>query len=177
MSYSLQPNNRQVLFMSILCLVVGFVLTFFSQGVLINTVRILGLVLLAYGLIQLYVYFTGRSKAVSSLVYGLPMSLIGLFILISPTTLISIFPIVIGIILLVASVIQMQKAFIIRKSGISSWFVSFVIAVALLIGGIVLIMRPVAIVASLLKIGGIFLIAEGLFTLFESFQLNSAKKN
>ena len=79
----------------------------------------------------------------------------------SPESIISILPILAGILLIINSIIQLQKAFLLRDYGFDNWKITAGIAVFALIVGVILWLRPLQSVAFILQIIGCALIFEG----------------
>ncbi len=71
-----QTNSQQRLF-AIIYIVFGIILCFFNKGILIMAARVLGVILLAYGILELYIYFVRRQNVTAIPLYtGLPCTLV-----------------------------------------------------------------------------------------------------
>lgn len=165
-------NSSQSKVMAAIYLVFGLLLCFFSTNILITSTRVIGGILTLYGIWQLYVYFGRRNTTnASSLFVGVPCILFGLVMLVSPESLISIFPVVGGIILIVNSLIQMQKSFVLKDYGFENWVWAFFLSLALLVAGVVILLKPVQSLSFILQLIGVCLIVECVMILFNEYEL------
>lgn len=105
-------------------------------------------------------YFRGLERAV------------WLILLISPQSLIAILPVLCGVILILNSAMQMQKSFTLRSHGYDNWIYAFIISLVILIGGIILLLRPIQTMKFILQLVGICLIVEGVIILVNQHEIN-----
>ncbi|MEY8257501.1 HdeD family acid-resistance protein [uncultured Dubosiella sp.] len=171
-----QTNSQQRLF-AIIYIVFGIILCFFNKGILIMAARVLGVILLAYGILELYIYFVRRQNVTAIPLYtGLPCTLAGLFMIFSPQSLIAIIPVLAGVILIVNSIMQMQRSFILKDHGFDNWLWTFVISVVTMVAGIVVLLQPIQTLAFILQVVGVFLIVEGIIMLFNEHEIKKYMK-
>lgn len=164
------PSRKDSLIVALMYLLVGLVFCFFSGGVLTAAVRFIGILLMLFGAYELYIYFgLHRSENTLPLLIGVPAVIFGLILAFWPNWLISFFPIIAGIFLIFNSVIQIQKALVLRSGGFSNWIMVLVLALIMLIFGIVLIMKPMMIINTLVRLTGIALIIEAIIIGGEAF--------
>lgn len=169
--YFIFPTPRQSMMLAVIFVILGSLLCFSGAKVLLNGVRLIGIILLVYGLYLLYLYFGKRASSnAAPLIQGIPLALIGLVISFSPGTLVSIFPMAIGMIVIFNAIMQMQKSFMLKDAHDTTWSVSFIIAVILMLAGLVLLLRPIQILNYLSKAAGICLIAEGIYMMMQAWQ-------
>lgn len=166
MNHLMNPNTKEIRIMALLYIVAGILLFILNNNFLVIAVRIFGVILIAIGGTLLYTYFGKRlSVDASPLFVGLPSVLIGILMIASPESIIAILPILVGVLLIINSIMQLQKAFLLRDYGFTNWHITAGIAVFALILGVVLWLRPLQSVAFILQIIGCALIFEG-FMLF-----------
>jgi uncharacterized membrane protein HdeD (DUF308 family) len=158
--------------------VFGLLLCFFSASILVTATRIIGGLLALYGAFQLYLYF-GRRKTINGtyLFAGVPCLLFGLVFVFSPESLISIFPVIGGVVLIINSIMQMQRSFVLKDHGFENWFWTFVLSILLLIAGIVVLLKPVQAMAFILQLVGAGLIVESVVILYNQYELNKVMKH
>ena len=162
MNRLMNPNSKEVRIMALVYILAGILLFILNNDFLMIAVRIFGVILSAIGGTLLYTYFGKRlSVDASPLFAGLPSVLIGILMIASPESIISILPILAGILLIINSIIQLQKAFLLRDYGFDNWKITAGIAVFALIVGVILWLRPLQSVAFILQIIGCALIFEG----------------
>ena len=157
-------DRSDLMIISIIYIVAGILLCFFNISIIMIGCRVIGLVLALVGAYFLYYYFVKRTNTNASPFFvGLPSLLIGLFMLISPESVISMLPIVIGIVFIISSILSMQKAFMLKDMGIPAWKVSLVGDIITLILGIALFFNPLQSLSYFLQVLGVFLIVDGIF--------------
>lgn len=165
------PDPNQTRLLAFVYALLGLIVCFFGRGIIIWAVRLIGVFAVLYGAFQLYIYFgRGNRNSSSPLMIGLPCLIVGLILWIWPAALVNVFPIVIGIFLVFNSLVGIQKAFILKDAGFTNWVISLVGALVMLAGGIFLIAFPDRSVRYMFRVCGIFLIAEALLLLFNSFE-------
>lgn len=168
--YLVNPSKTDSLLLAVMFALGGLVLCMFSGSLLTTIVRILGLVLVVYGCYELYVYFgLHRSTNMSPMIIGVPAAILGLFLACWPNMLINFFPIIAGILLIFNSIVQIQRALVLRSSGISSWTMTLVFALIALAVGVFLVIRPGSMVNILLRLTGFALIFEAVAIVFDVF--------
>lgn len=173
MKTSLRLSKTQLFCLSILFCILGISLFFFDTEILSIVIRISGLAVIIYGLFALYQYLVRHVKKAKLLFYGIASFFIGILMMAMPDVLIGIFPIVTGMILLISSFSQMQKAFILSGLNDKGWIFDFLVAVVLLLAGLMLIVEPAFMLNYILKVSGVLLFAEGCFNMYESYRLSS----
>lgn len=162
MNHFINPTRKEVRMLAIFYIVGGLLLFILNNDFLEIAVRILGVILTAVGGTLLYTYFGKRiSMDAAPLFSGLPSALIGLLMIVSPESLIAILPILAGIIVIINSIMQLQKAFLLKDYGFENWKITAGIAIASLVVGVILLLRPLQSVAFILQIIGCALIFEG----------------
>lgn len=165
----LNPDNSQLRVLSLMYLIFGIILCVFSGSILNTAARVLGICLVLYGCFQLYLYFGKNYRGTSPLVYGIPALVLGALIAVWPSTLVNMFPIAIGIVLIFNSIFQFQKSAALKSLGSSSWIGMLVAAALMLGGGVFLIAYPGRTVSIFTKVCGAFLIVEAVILLWQSF--------
>lgn len=170
-NYFIQPSPGQTQMMALIYFIFGIILCFFGSSILLGAARVLGIVMVVYGIYLLYLYFGKRANTSTvPLIEGLPTLVIGLVIAISPAALVSIFPVVIAILIIFNSIVQMQKSFILKDMHDPSWMMGLVFSIIMLLAGIILLLRPIQALSYVLKVVGVVLIVEAIFMLIQSFQ-------
>lgn len=152
--------------------VLGIILCFFNKTILYGATRIIGGVLIIYGALELYLYFGKRTAPSSALFAGIPCVLIGLFLLITPQSLVAILPVLCGVILILNSLVQMQKSFALKNSGYTNWIYSFIVSLLILVGGIVLLLHPIQTLNFILQLVGVCLMVEAIVIVFNQIEIN-----
>ncbi len=166
----LRETSRQSASLALIYIVTGIVMCFFSSTILTTLVRVIGIALIAYGAYQLYLYFGKGLRQGAFLFYGIPCVIAGAVLIWRPSFLIAFFPIIVGVIMVINGIFQIQKSFMLKDAGFDGWKFDAIGAAVLLAGGIFLVFNPMRTVSWMFKAGGIFLIVEGGFMLWQSFE-------
>lgn len=168
--YLVNPTKTDSLLLALMFVGAGFVLALFSGSLLTTLIRIFGIVLAVYGAYELYLYFgVHRSTNMSPMIIGIPSLILGLFLSFWPQALLNVFPMIAGIILVFNSVIQIQRALVMRSAGMSSWVMTLVLALVMLAAGIFLVVRPGSMINMILRLTGYALIVEGVIIAIDAF--------
>ena len=165
--------NSQLRLFAIIYMVFGLILCFFNKSILTMSARVIGGVLLAYGVYELYVYFMKR-QTVSSvpLFTGVPCALIGGFMIFSPESLVAILPVFAGNNLVLNSVMQKKKALKLKDHGIENCIWKFIVSLVTLVVGVIILLRPIQTLAFILQLVGVCLIIEGVIMLINEHEVN-----
>ena len=100
MREKLKEMRADFLLSSVLCIILGIVLIVWSEGTLNFIGRLFALILIVIGAVYLIGYFfNGLEKNLSGIA-GAVLLLIGIWIMITPGVVVSVIPIIIGVILI-----------------------------------------------------------------------------
>ena len=162
--YVKRMMDQNPVLVSVVMLVLGLMLLFFPGFALNSLVRIVGIALLAISGISLIGWLRKRDSAESTYeqlagsVVGL---IIALFLLLNPSAVASLFPLLVGAVILVNGCINLLKALDLKKMGYGSWKVPLLLAVLTVIAGITVCANPFSVMKTLIRIAGIVLIYSG----------------
>ena len=152
---------------SILLIVLGAILVIKPGAMMTSFVRLVGTAGLAYGL---YSLFISKKRAVwSTLDTGaaILLALAGLFLLISPQTIINILPTAGGIMIILTGAYNTLKALDARQYKVDkSWQMSLLLAAVTVVLGIVILTHRFGTMELLVRILGGVLIYNGLSSLW-----------
>ena len=121
----------------------------------------IGGVLLLSGVYSCYKYFTfvGIENIFNfNLVYGVLLVIASMFMFIKPNALATLFPIILGIWIIVNSVTKFQYALLLRKAKEEDFVYTIVISVLTFLWGVVLLINPFESVLTITKVIGVFII-------------------
>ena len=112
MKFKFRSADNHGLLLSILMIVIGLILVLWPGHVMTTAVTILGIALLAGGVISILSWYRGRMKGASyaTLAEGILLAVAGVVVLGSPRFLISIFPVFVGIVILINGIIHLARA-------------------------------------------------------------------
>ncbi len=140
----------------------------------------IGGILLASGLYSCYKYFSVQSIGNVfnfELVYGVLLSLGGIFLIFNPHALASLFPIILGLWIIVNSVTKFQYALVLKRVKNEDWVYTCLISVLTLIWGIVLLYNPFESALLITQIIGIFIIVYAVLDIVDNFIIRKNLKD
>lgn len=166
MNYFLKPSDKEINMLAISYIVFGLLICLFNVTILTMTIRVFGIIALLFSGYLLYTYFVQRiSTSLSPLFIGFPGLLISILMVFSPESILAMLPILVGIILIINSIVHMQKSLILKDFGYPRWNISLIFSILVLITGVILLSQPIQSLSIIMQILGIALIVEAIFML------------
>ncbi len=141
----------------------------------------IGICALAYGAFLLLFYFLRRGNDDISrftLPVGIAFAALGAFCLIAPRVVLSIIPLIFGIIMLIDGAGKLGRALELRRSGFVRWSVVACVAVFIMLFGVLLITQPYIAAETVMRLFGAMLAADGaidLYFMFRIYRLSSKR--
>lgn len=129
---------------------------------------VIGIFALAYGVMRIveYIRFKDRMSFFgANLAVGIIMALCGVFLLIRPEVLMAALPIVFGVIILFNGIIELQRAFDLKRFGYEGWWYTLLLSVLTIILGILIFWNPFVAVQTTVMAIGIILAVTGVTNL------------
>lgn len=146
---------------AVLTIALGAVLIAWPMEVTGLICRILGAILVIMGSVYLFGYFV-EGRGILAVTGGLIFLLLGVWIFITPESIASLVPIVIGVILLVHSLRDFQMASEAKQSGSERWTVLFLLALLNSVFGVVCICDSFGVVTVAVRLLGLALVYDGI---------------
>lgn len=137
--------------------------------------RAVGLALLLYGGIQCIqlLRLSGRTPlGTAALVLNLVITAAGIWVLAEPEAVLSMIPILTGIILLFHGIQDVAGALNLRRDGYPRWWVALVIGIVTALFGVLLFVYPFEAVEVTFRVIGVFLLCDGLSDFWIHFVLS-----
>ncbi|MEE0699793.1 MAG: DUF308 domain-containing protein [Bacilli bacterium] len=160
------------LIISMAFIVVGLFL-FIKPDTTISVISyVIGGALLVSGIFSVYKYFTAEgigSIFNFDLVYGVLLVIAGMFLVIKPTALATLFPIILGIWIIINSVTKFQYALVLKRVKNDDWVYTALVSLLTLIWGVVLLWNPFASALAITQIIGIFIIVYAVLDIIDNF--------
>ena len=151
---------------SVVLILIGIYMVFHPGNSLNLVVKILGIALIIYGAIGIIGFVTQKSERNTvNLVISILIAVVGLFFFTSPAKVVSFFPTIAGILLIVAGVRDILAA--IKTKGNT---VGLVLAVITLILGLIILFNPFGTVEILATVFGIALAYTGITNLIAALK-------
>lgn len=146
---------------AILTIALGGVLIAWPLEVTGLICRILGVLLAVMGAVYIFGYFV-EGRGMLTVTGGLLFLLLGVWIFITPGSIASLVPIVIGVVLLVHSLRDFQMASEAKQNGSERWMLLFLLALLNCVFGVVCICDSFGVISVAVRILGIALVYDGI---------------
>ncbi len=161
----LKKLKTNVLISSLLCVLLGLVLVFWP-GLSIQIVcTAVGAVLMISGVVRIVSYVTARDGSMYflvNLIFGIIFAVVGVWIVIKPAKVLAMIPIIVGIVIALHGLHNLQQAMDLCQSKYDKWWIALLLGILTIGFGILLICRPFAAIDTVVMLIGIFLIYDGL---------------
>lgn len=152
---------------TIIIIAVGVFLLIRPGETLTTAVRLFGIALLVLGAMGVVSQLIKRDdRSVISLIISVVEAVIGIIIIASPAFVVSLFPIIVGIIIALYGLSDLLAALNMKKADIGSWKIALILSVITIILGIVLFVNPFKTMSTLVRIIGVVLVYKGITGLF-----------
>lgn len=161
----LKKIKANVIVSAVLCIIAGVVLVAWpGMSVYVACITI-GAVITVSGIGRLIDFISNRDGSLFSqlnLITGIIITIIGVWILIRPGTIIALIPILVGIIIVIHGINNLQQAVMLCQNRYDKWWVALILGLVTAGFGILLIFNPFEAVNTLVMFIGLFLIYDGI---------------
>lgn len=171
--------HRVSIISSVMFLVFGILLIFQTEKVIKTISLVIGILLLVIGIFPIVNYFRNRFRNFFSnagLLYGIFSVVAGIIIMVNNHLLATIIPVLTGVWMIINSVNKIQLSMELRDNKISSWIISFIFAILILIGGAFLIVNPFNGAVILSKTVGILIVVYAILDISDSIFISIKSK-
>lgn len=151
---------------SIIFAILGLIIIFNPEGVLVTISCILGVIFILIGIGKIINYFLSKGKYDFynyNLIYGLMACILGIITIIYGRTISSIFRIIIGIWIIYSSFIRMNLSIELKTLKLNIWIYSLILAVIMFICGLYITMNSGAVIVTI----GIFMVVCSIIDIIE----------
>ena len=128
-----------------------------------------GAALLAVGLLAVWRFAAARQErllfAWFSLVYGVLFTVLGIFLLVQPDTVLTVLPAVFGVFVLLDSLGRIQNALELRRAGLVRWWGMLFFALLSVVLGVLILINPFATLTTTVRVIGAVLLIESVLGL------------
>ena len=161
-----QRVKMDMLVSAALCTVLGLVLVIWPEQTIDIVCKALAVGLVILGIVNLVSYFGNRGMHLFSGALGLIVILVGIWIFLSPESIVSVVPIVIGVILVLHGVQDIKMAIETKQNGYDRWWAMLLIAIVSLVFGVLCIVTAFGVVTLAMQFVGVALIYDGVTDLW-----------
>ena len=175
-----EKTNKNIYIMAILYIVLGLILCIFPSLTANVICYILAGIAVVVGIINLVIYF---KKDVVDTVYrydfvnGVMFIVIGVILFIKASLVLTLIPMLMGILILGNGVVKMQHAIDLKRFDFSGWIYVLIISLLCLSVGFLLVLQPQFIINAIIVILGVSFIFCGVTDLITFFMLSKQAKN
>lgn len=170
MKDTIKKMKADVILSALLCVAMGVVLLVWPDRTIDIFCKVLAAGLMLIGLVNIISYFTNKSIHPFGGVLGTIVLLVGIWIFGHPGSVVSLIPIVIGVMLCVHGIQDMKLAFETKSNRYEKWWSVMLLAVVSIILGLLCIVHAFGVVTLALQFIGIALIYDGLTDLWIATQ-------
>lgn len=175
----LKKIKTNVVISALFCIVLGVVLVIWPGMSVQIACMAIGAVLILNGISRLVNFIFGRDGSLFSqmnLIMGIIITVIGAWILLQPAKVIAMIPILVGIIIMIHGVNNLQQAVSLCKSRYDKWWVALILGLVTVGFGILLICNPFQAIDTLVMFIGLFLIYDGISDIWIVSRVSYAAK-
>ncbi len=161
----LKKIKANVMVSALICIIIGVVLVAWPGKSVHVVCMTIGAVIVISGISRLITFMLNRDGSLFSqmnLATGIVITLIGGWILFQPDTIIAIIPILVGVIIIIHGINNVQQAVSLYQSRYEKWWIALILGFATLCFGGVLVFNPFGAINTLVIFIGLFLIYDGL---------------
>ena len=161
----LKKLKTNIVISAILCILLGIVLVAWPDLSMQIVCTAIGAVLLIGGGVRLAVYFTAKDGSVyaqMNLITGIILAVVGVWILMQPDKVLAIIPIIVGIVIALHGINNLQQAITLCKEKYDKWWIALILGLLTVGFGVLLVCRPFEALNTAVMMIGIFLIYDGI---------------
>ena len=160
----LKKIKTNVIVSALICAGLGVILVVWP-GLSVQVVCMaIGGVLVLNGLSRLLNFILNRDGSIFSqmnLVMGIIITVIGGWIQLQPGTIIAMIPILVGIIIVIHGINNLQQAVSLCQNRYDKWWIALLLGIVTIGFGVLLVFNPFAAVDTLIRFIGLFMIYDG----------------
>ena len=150
---------------SLLCVLLGMVLVIWPGMSIQIVCAAIGVVLILTGIMKIIEYFAVKDGSLyeqTNLIMGIIFTVVGVWIAVKPDKVLAIIPIIVGIVIVLHGVRNLQQAVNLCKDQYDKWWIALILGLLTAGFGVLLICKPFAALDTVVMLIGIFLIYDGL---------------
>jgi uncharacterized membrane protein HdeD (DUF308 family) len=165
----LRKIKANVVVSSLLCAALGVVLLAYPGDSMRVVGIAVGVVLILTGIVKVFDFLINRDGTLYlqlNLIFGIVLVVVGVWIITQPEKVMSIIPIIIGIIITIHGVSKFRQAIELCQDHYEKWWVALLLGILTAGLGILLIFRPFEALETVVQVIGAFLIYDGFSNLW-----------
>lgn len=167
--------KKSFIITAVVSIALGIILIIFPETVGAVICYILGGLLTVGGFYLIIKFFSCRditSVFSATLIGGIIIAVVGIYIIFKHETVLSIVPFLFGILAVIDGLINVQRSILLSKSGFRVWWVSLIFSAVAIILGIIMALNPFSTAILVFRFIGICLVFNGIMDLWGTFSFN-----
>lgn len=160
----IQDMKRNYFVNAVIMVLLGLVLVIWPHILGVMLCYLLGGALVVMGIFQLIGFLRGERLGFYNkfnMLMGIVLVLLGIWICTQPHIVLSIIPVVVGIIVLFHGLMDIQYTFDIKKTGNSKWWIALIAAIITIVVGLMLVFNPFTAYEITMVLLGIAMLYDG----------------
>lgn len=166
MKDTIKRIKADVIMSALVCVALGVVLLVWPDRTIDIFCKVLAVGLVLIGVVNLVSYFVNKSLHPFGAVLGTIVTLVGVWVFGHPSSIVSLVPIVIGVMLCVHGIQDVKLAFETKTNQYEKWWSVLFLALVSIILGLLCIINAFGVVTLALQFIGVALIYDGLTDLW-----------
>lgn len=149
---------------AVIMVLLGLVLVIWPHILGVLLCYLLGGALIVMGVFQLISFLRGERLGFYNkfvMMMGIVLVLLGIWICTQPHIVLSIIPVVVGIIVLIHGLMDIQYTLDIKKAGSTKWWIALIAAILTLVVGLLLVFNPFTVYEITMVLLGIAMLYDG----------------
>ena len=137
----------------------------------------IGAVLLIYGLVSIISFLASREKTAAlalQLVVGVVAAALGVFFLTQPRMILSIFPVLMGLFIIIVSLLSVKRAFELRRYRYPKWWAALLLALVAIALGLLILFPPYMAAETVIMVIGVVFLYVGVCDLWAIWKASRA---
>ncbi|MDE6363087.1 MAG: DUF308 domain-containing protein [Lachnospiraceae bacterium] len=160
----IQDMKHNYFINAVIMVLLGLVLVIWPHILGVMLCYLLGGALIVMGIFQLISFLRGERLGFYNkfvMMMGIVLVLLGIWICTQPHIVLSIIPVVVGIIMLFHGLMDIQYTLDIKKAGSEKWWIALIAAILTLVVGLLLVFNPFTVYEITMVLLGIAMLYDG----------------
>ncbi len=160
----IQDMKHNYFINAVIMVILGIVLVIWPHILGVMLCYLLGGALIVMGIFQLISFLRGERLGFYNkfvMMMGIVLVLLGIWICAQPRIVLSIIPVVVGIIVLIHGLMDIQYTLDIKKAGSEKWWIALIAAALTLIVGLLLVLNPFTVYEITMVLVGVAMLYDG----------------
>lgn len=160
----IQDMKHNYFINAVIMVILGIVLVIWPHILGVMLCYLLGGALIVMGVFQLISFLRGERLGFYNkfvMMMGIVLVLLGIWICTQPHIVLSIIPVVVGIIVLIHGLMDIQYTLDIKKAGSTKWWIALIAAILTLVVGLLLVFNPFTAYEITMVLLGIAMLYDG----------------